>query len=69
MNAIVRHGKHASEIHVSPIYSNTEVSLRASNKGVVLYQNDELLTLLTYPIMKIVHAIRVKYPEAKMSVI
>jgi hypothetical protein len=69
MKPLVKHGQHMSEINVSPISNDTEVTLKQTHKGVVVIQNDEIVTLLQFAVMHIVRGIREMYPTIKMNVI
>lgn len=57
------------QLNTSPVYNDTILSLREVKKGFLVYQNDELITLINAPIMKIVRAIRSMFPNANMQLI
>jgi hypothetical protein len=70
MTPIVKHGKRASQINVSPIYNDTDINIKcARNDNVLLIQNDQLVAVLTFPIMKVVRGIRMMYPNVKLNMI
>ncbi len=70
MTPIVRHGRYATQLNISPIYENTEITLVQHSKSlIVLIENHQLIALINAPIMKVVRGIRVMFPNAKMNVI
>lgn len=69
MTPIVKHGKHMSQINVTPIYEETTISLKARGNGIIVSENDQVVAWLTFPIMKIVRGIRTMYPNAKLELI
>jgi len=70
MTPTVRHGKRASQIAVSPIYNDTVINIKqCKNANVLLIQNDQLVAVLTFPIMKVVRGIRMMYPNVKLNLI
>jgi len=60
-----------TEIVLAPTTSETNITLERKSKYTFIHQNDEIIDALpfTYPIMKIVRAIRKAVPNAKLSVI
>ena len=70
MTPLIRYGKRASQIAVSPIYSDTVINIKqCKNDNVLLIQNDQLVAVLTFPIMKVVRGIRMMYPNVKLNMI
>lgn len=69
MTPIVKHNKFASQINITPIYPDTQVVIRETPKGVLLYENSELVAWLSFPTMKVVRGLRTMYPQAKLELI
>lgn len=69
MTPIVKHGKHMSQINATPIYDDTTITIQQRGNGMMLFQNDQLIAWLTFPVMKIVRGIRSMYPKAKLILI
>lgn len=69
MLPIVRHNNRASEINISSTSDSPEVIIAPHKKGLLVLSNDHLVTLLNFPIMKVVRAIRAKYPDALITLI
>lgn len=69
MTPIVKDRLHMSELPMTPVYDETDITLRVRMIGVLVYQNDELIAWIDFSIMKVVRAIRKLYPNAKLSVI
>lgn len=69
MTPIIKHGKRMSQLNVTPIYPDTTVVVKESGKGILLYENDQLIAWLTFPIMKVIRGIRKMYPNANIVLI
>lgn len=69
MTPIVKHGKYMSQINATPIYDDTVITIKNHDKGMMLYENDQLIAWLTFPVMKVVRGIRAMYPKAKLILI
>ena len=69
MTPIVKHGKRMSQINVTPIYEETVITIKQSSNAVILTENDQLVAWLTFPVMKVVRAIRKMYPNAKLQLV
>lgn len=69
MTPIATNGSHSSQMNLTPIYDNTDIVLRRTTKGILLYENCELITLLTFSLMSIVRGIKELYPNAKLRLI
>jgi hypothetical protein len=69
MTTLVKHGTKATEVSLSPIYPETEITLARHSNCVTIIQNHQLVAIIWMPIMKIVRGIRMNYPQVKMNVI
>ena len=69
MTPIVKHHRYMSQINTSPVYPETIIYLREVNAHVLVYQNDQLITLISAPIMKVVRAIRNMYVNPNIELI
>jgi hypothetical protein len=60
-----------TELMLSPTTEETTITLERKSKYTFIHQNDEIVDALpfSYPIMKIVRAIRKAIPNVKMNVI
>lgn len=67
MTPIVKHGRHMSQINTTPVYEDTEITLKDRGNSVMVYENDQLIAWLTFPIMKVVRGIRSMFPNAKLE--
>jgi hypothetical protein len=69
MTPIVRHGRHMTQLNVTPIYADTKIQLVQRPHHVVVYENDQLVDILEMPLMRIVRAIRLyMLPNAILEV-
>lgn len=55
------------EVQIKALTSETVIGLKETKKGVIILQNDEIITLVEAPIMKVVKGIRVMFPTAKFE--
>lgn len=60
-----------TELTLAPISADTTITLEQRSKHTFIHQNDEVIEILpfSYPIMKIVKAIRRAIPNAKLQLI
>jgi len=60
-----------TELMLAPISAETTITLERKSKYTFIHQNDEVIDALpfSYPIMKIVRAIRKAIPNVKLNVI
>jgi hypothetical protein len=69
MTPVVRHGRYATQLHVTPIYPDTRIQIVQRPNYVVVYENDQLIDILEMPLMRVVRAIRLYMsPNAKLEV-
>jgi len=54
---------------MSPVYPETVIHLVDKGNTVIVYQNDEIISLFNAPIMKVVRAIRSMFENAKIILI
>ena len=69
MKPIVKHNRYMTEINTSPVYPETTITLRVMNAHVMIYQNDQIIALVSAPVMKVVRGIRSMFNNAKMQLI
>lgn len=69
MTPIVKHHQYMSQINMSPVYPETVIHLVDKGNTIIVYQNDEIISLFNAPIMKVVRAIRSMYNNAKIILI
>lgn len=69
MTPIVKDKLHMSQLNMTPVYDDTNIILRHTLFGVIVYENDELIAWVDASIMKVVRAIRRLYPNAKFNLI
>lgn len=60
MTPIIRTFERTEEVHTVGI---SKISFEDKHGKVKVYQNDELITVLTAPIMRVVHAFRKHYDK------
>ena len=66
---MVKHGRMMTQINTTPVYENTVITIKSKKAGQFIYENDQIIAWINAPIMKIVRAIRVIFPNAKLNVI
>ena len=69
MKPLVQHGKYMTELNTSPVYDDTMITLRVIRAHVMVYQNDQIIALVSAPVMKVVRGIRSMFNNAKMQLI
>ena len=55
------------EVHLKALTDETIIGLKETTKGVIILQNDEVITLVEAPIMRVVKGIRTMFPNAKFE--
>lgn len=66
MTPIVKHHNYMAQINTSPVYPETTITLRVVRTHIMIYQNDQLITLVDAPIMRVVRAIRSMFNQANI---
>lgn len=71
MKPIIEYNSKATEVTISPVTEETEITIVRRPKHIVLYQNDELIDILDnmmYPVMRVVRMVRLHAPQAMITV-
>lgn len=67
MSPLVEYKEKKSEVHIASLNANTLIGLRETKRGVLIIQNDEIITLIDAPIMRVVRGIRSMFDNAKFE--
>ena len=71
MKPIIEYNSKATEVTITPVTEETEITIIRRPKHIVLYQNDELIDILDnmmYPVMRVVRMVRLHAPQAMITV-
>jgi len=68
MKPVLSYNSKRTEVTIAPVTEQTEITIVRRPNHVVLYQNDELIDILTFPVMTVVRMLRVYAPQATLTV-